>query len=687
MNESIKVPLNLFIVWHPQFKEGINFANALYTNYTRNVCEPLSRGIGIPVYFRSNYVELNCDNCIKYTGAQRTAIVLLIDTNMLLSKEWHRYIDNIVDQSNLHTNVNIYPVALTGSAFKMSEKINKINFIRLYEQEDDTNKISDLIYKLTHELCRLLYGMKRISEISREEYSPSPIKLFISHAKEDGKYLAKSIHDYVKSKTPLDTFFDAYDISFGYDFPKEIEAHIENSVLLIIHSDKYSSREWCRREVILAKKYSRPIIVINTLNVGEDRSFPYMSNVKCIRLISIENEYIYTKLLTSILLETLRFKYQELFIQFVIKKFNITSNINSILSYPPELISLLYLQEKNNGFIVYPDPPLSDEETEILKMYNNKLQIITPLLLPSISKKAISMNSEFKILDKFKVGISISENPDIESCGFENVHLQDISIEIARYLLVSGALLVYGGDINYDKRYNFINILVELVNNHNKDYKDIKSIIHNYVPYPLYNSIDKEMETCLLDVCNFIKIPKLEIECNNILSLPYKEKYILAKNLTNMRNLINNDVDARIVIGGKTKNYMGIYPGLIEEVYIALKTKKPVFLIGAFGGAARTIIKCIEGTIPNELTESYQLSDLDYREFYQYYNSIAKVQGFDPIDYAYIVHFFKTLNIKSLNNGLTNKENESLFTSNNITEIIILVLKGLINIKHKEDSL
>ncbi len=37
--------------------------------------------------------------------------------------------------------------------------------------------------------------------------SPPPLKLFISHAKEDGVVVAKKLSDYMQSQSPVKTFF------------------------------------------------------------------------------------------------------------------------------------------------------------------------------------------------------------------------------------------------------------------------------------------------------------------------------------------------------------------------------------------------------------------------------------------------------------------------------------------------
>ncbi len=673
---GIKTPLNVYVFWHPDFKDGINYANEIYTSFSRDVNEPLSRGLGIPVFFRS------IDGCriIDYSVAQKIVIILLIETQMVISSEWRKCVDELVKVSDANSNIIIYPVAIMETAFKVSSSIKESNFIRLYEQTDENFKIPFLIYRITHELCRLLYGLKRVSEVTSTEYSPAPIRLFISHAKEDGALFAKSIHDYVESNTALDTFFDAFDIASGYKFQREIEANIENSVLLVIHSDKYSTREWCRREIVHAKKSNRPILVVNMLNNGEDRVFPYMANVKSIRVIPTYNEKMYINIISCTLMETLRFKYQALNLEYVMIKFGVAVENSDILAYPPELLSLVNRSRKSNDLIIYPDPPLSDEEVEILKSYDSNLNFITPTIMPLLLNIK-DEKFENKFLSDYKIGISISESPDISNYGLEFIHMQDVMVEIARYLLVSGASLAYGGDVNYNNKYNFVKLLIDLVSNHNREQKEIQQIIYNYVSYPLYKSIDIETKAKLMDVCNFIEIPYLTKYGDNSNDLPLVSKYIYARNLTNMRQTMNTDITARIIIGGKTSGYNGMYPGLVEEAYLALQSNKPVYLLGAFGGAASAIIQCLKGQVPKELTTEYQLSTGDYKVFYHFYNEEAKKEGIDLIDYTQISDFFKSKGVDGLNNGLCPEENEVLFTTNNFIEAITLILKGLFRTK------
>ena len=85
------------------------------------------------------------------------------------------------------------------------------------------------------------------------------MRLFISHAKQDGLTLAEEFKATLESM-PASRFFDSVDIAPGYDFASEIVEGVKDSILLAILSDAYSSRPWCRREVLTAKRFQRPMV-------------------------------------------------------------------------------------------------------------------------------------------------------------------------------------------------------------------------------------------------------------------------------------------------------------------------------------------------------------------------------------------------------------------------------------------
>jgi hypothetical protein len=395
------------------------------------------------------------------------------------------------------------------------------------------------------------------------------------------------------------------------------------------------------------------------LKEKEDRSFPYMANVPVIRINDCRDSF-YT-IIKSLLLESLRAYYQKEFIDYFMENFAKDKNFTP-LSFLPELLTLSNKKGKEN--FIYPDPPIGKEELDILTTlkadnYN------TPLTY-------INKNSSLKDL---KVAISISESQDIYDCGLSLIHLRDLLVELARYLLASDINLIYGGSLAYNGDFNFAEILVNLARTYNDDYTSNKKII-NYTE----RTIDDDLRTNCMDSVDFKDIKP--DDCFDLTNDDEKYKtYVSVETLSKMRIEMNKASSIRIVAGGKSKGFSGKYAGILEETYLALKDNKPVFLIGAFGGATKKIIDTLKGKKPEEFTLNYHLnSNCKFRCLYEYYkgNNLEK-----NIDYDDVVEFLNKKGISGLNNGLNEEENQRLFESKNIYEIIYYILKGLESIAKK----
>jgi len=667
-------PLTLYVLWHPKFEEGYLYAIEIYTKFTHDIDNPAARGISIPVLFPSQ--EKNFEHRIKigFDNSEKIVIVLLIEENMLLDEDWRKYVQILKNQCEANKNYTIYPVAISETALNFPY-INSKHYVRLYEIEQFINKKEHLIFILAHELCRFLYGIERIADID-EMPSPPPIKLFLSHAKQDGVDYAKQIKQYIDSDTPLDDFFDTQDIAPSYEFAKEIEQAIPNCMLFVIHTDKYSSREWCRKEILIAKDNSIPIIVLDCLNYYEQRSFPYMANVQTIRFK--EDTPNFKDIITIALLEVLRHKYQSIFSKYILDTYNLKINDKNVLSYPPELFSLVQSIDPRDNLVIYPDPPLGIEELALLKKYNDQINYITPTLIHSIDIKSRTFNNQPLI--GMKVGISISEINEENLLGLNMLHMRDMMVEIARYLLVMGVNLSYGGDIRYRDRddFNFVEILSCLVENHNKEHVQINQRVTNYVANYLHKDVTEKIQADLFKIVKFKFISPLDsISYNNISDVKYI-RYSKARDLSNMRQQMNADINARIAIGGKKFGFEGILPGILEEVILAMGSKKPVYLVGAYGGITSEIIKCLIGEKSDVISEDYQFSHDEYGKFNIYYNKMLLNEGGKSVNYRDIANFLQNKGINSLNNELNEEENKLLFYSSNTTEIISLILKGLL---------
>jgi hypothetical protein len=384
-----KAQLHIYLVWHPKYKSGQKIANKLYSHYNRNVEEALSRGIGIPVFYRSVTYENELPKKIELKEAERNAIVLLVDTHAI--NNWKDYAKKLQQQLDDAGDGNrLFPVSISSNFPNIGNSLAKSNFVRLHDLKRFSEKVNQLLFQLTHELCRMLYGKPRLSEATKKQLSNEPVTLFISHAKKDGTSIANKIKAVADSNTSMKTFFDTIDIAPGHRFKNELEGNIESAALLAIQTDSYSSREWCRWEVLKAKKENRPLIVINAVKEGEERSFPYLGNVPTIRWKTGPNKEKFIKrILDFTLYEVLRFIYTYKLLGDLKGLTKLTGTRKpKILASPPELLTLLEKateSETKGNIVIYPDPPLTSEELELLIDATDDFEFLTPTILAAYS--------------------------------------------------------------------------------------------------------------------------------------------------------------------------------------------------------------------------------------------------------------------------------------------------------------
>jgi len=128
--------------------------------------------------------------------------------------------------------------------------------------------------------------------------------------------------------------------------------------------------------------------------------------------------------------------------------------------------------------------------------------------------------------------------------------------------------------------------------------------------------------------------------------------------------------------GGRHSIYKGKMPGVLEEILIAAELKKPLFLLGGFGGVTSNVCRMIEEeNIPEELTESWQISNnLGYIDLIEY---TLQINSAFKIDYTPIK---ENLTWNNLNNGLSQEENIKLFKTPFVNEALYYIFKGLNNL-------
>lgn len=640
--DDFKTPLAIVVAYDKQFTGGLSIYEDLYHLLCRNANEPLVDGLDIPVYFQTNQEDGNIYDVRKAVNADKVVVLLLVDLCMFNSSAWANYINELVNDEK-NGVVKVLPVALCQYAFGINHELGKQQYIRL-KNFNIRDCWKEFLIRFYDDLIRTLCK------------SEEKLQIFISHTKKDedrmGIEKANELKAYLRADTKLNSFYDANDILDGYSFGDQITENLKKSLLIILETSTYSDREWCRIEAIVGKENYVPTVVVSLFNGMIPRTFPYLGNTPKIRFDANWDEVI------CLLLRTALDKYYE---ERYLENF---SHANSkVIPMMPEFINIGKVDGVNQ--ILYPEPPLGNEELEVVKRQFPTITFNTPSQIFAASR----------FLEGKNVAISISESPDSSSLGIGKAMFEDLSVELARHLLVSGAHLVYGGDLRPGGFTELFKDLAYQYGIYEKD-KTLKNYFTNYLAWPIYIGMtpatQAEYKSCRVH-CQKAAIPDtIPVALRDLMVPPttVENMYYWAESLRAMRQEMESHIDARIILGGRITGFKGYMPGLYEEATYAAKANHPLFLLGGFGGASARLIQLIKGETSSEELFAECCSNHSYQDFVSYLDKEKEEMNFKALDVF-------SNNMDVLKNGLSKEDNERLFVTTNVTEIIALVLKGL----------
>ncbi len=668
MSTRYQPPLAVHFVWHPSDNDLVDpILEDVSTHLSRNVDRPFSRNLNIPLFLYSSNSPAIVPSDFPQELAAQNVLFVFTSINTRGHDSWNDYIQSLPCTGSLRA----VPVALSHEGLGHGEEgcLKSLNFIRAYEWPNESMP-QYAILAMAHEIYR--HGFVEIKE--GDKGKSSSIKIFLSHAKsgDTGRLHAEAIKAFIDN-TNISHFFDATGISPGFKFDDEIIKHIKESTVVAICSDAYSSRYWCQREILSAKELHRPMIAVDCLEDYEDRIFPAGSNVPCVHVTPASpfSESDILRVLSATILETIRHHYALKSLAHYQARGWI-SNDCALVSRPPEIRQLLAL--KAEGIIkkiCYPEPPIYSEEAD----WHRQLEIDT--FTPLWSK------SEDLSLSGLRVGISIS---DVPSDGFIENHLPTsqstrLAQDLARHLLARSATLIYGGDLRKD---GFTEFILDEAGSLKSRLNTDEIHVENHLAWPIYKA-NREMtawrsnyravmETVEIDIPDDIAS---DVDKENFLppSTP-QNKYYWSRCLTEMRLKSIDSSHARICAGGKLFGYNGKMPGVLEEILIAIDKKKPIYLLGAFGGIVGEVCKALRGEpYPDKLAEAWQIT---HNAGYVDLQAIARAHGMHA-QYEQDKTVFTGIDIPTLseNAGLDEKTYFRLMETPFMDECIHLIMLGL----------
>lgn len=280
--------LDVFVVWHPDDPLGA----VVYEWLTRHFHSPAFAGLAggaVEVYGRSlGWLgpgsaprPLGVDEHLagELPCAQFNAIIPILSAPMARSyrdnSSWTVYIDKflMLDKTK---GVGVYPLRAPDAYLDGSGLAGAFSAIQALPTG---SSVSAAV--LGREVSQAI-----AQRVATEEGLSERVRVFVSHTKhdsleeadQDGPALFEAVRDVIAG-TRLATFFDAQDLQTGVEWERELDANAANCALLMVRTDKYSSREWTQREVLMAKRHDLPIVGLYAFTAGEERGSFLMDHV------------------------------------------------------------------------------------------------------------------------------------------------------------------------------------------------------------------------------------------------------------------------------------------------------------------------------------------------------------------------------------------------------------------------
>lgn len=284
--------LEVYVIWHPQDRRGTTIAQEIIEHFHGTAFTGLIGG-AVEVYLRSEpwATGINAPRPVPIgrhqqpngvAPSQYTVLVPLFGTELAAeiednNSDWHRYLAGLVeDQTRSSDRVAWFPYRMDASATDqttLGRMLGHLQCIAPAISDESADSLGNARCRdLAQGITQFISGENRLIA-------------FISHTKRssvsdtaDVRALISLVRQVI-SETRLREFFDASDLQPGQVWDQELERNASNSALLALRTDLYPSREWCQREMLLAKRHGMPVITLDAIGEGEERGSFLMDHV------------------------------------------------------------------------------------------------------------------------------------------------------------------------------------------------------------------------------------------------------------------------------------------------------------------------------------------------------------------------------------------------------------------------
>jgi len=291
------------------------------------------------------------------------------------------------------------------------------------------------------------------------------------------------------------------------------------------------------------------------------------------------------------------------------------------------------------------------------------------------------------------INLSISESEDSPLRGFPTSQVNRTALQVVAALFGQGASVIFGHDWREDgimeAVYGFARqVQAPIPLSSREAAADAQPLLWNLLPWPekpYLTERDLEGLSATLRV-ELAGLPEelraVDGEARRVGPTNPLYQYVRARGLTYLRHRLNMVSDVRFCLGGAASGYTGRYPGVIEEAFLAVRDKKPLYLAGFLGGATKQVVDAIEG---KQMTDAF-CGPTPIQGLYEarvVRESDGTTRDDRVIDRVTVWKTFAGAGRETIAaaNRLTIEENDELFHTPVVDRAIELVLTGMSRLK------
>lgn len=400
------LPVVIYVVWYPETgydEKNKKLAEAITTHFDTGDDAQDALGSRTPVRVRSDTWDGSGGGPprpIDFTAAQLNAVVVLSSSELVdaFKGNWRAFIETLAAERATRPDRTLV-LSFRAPDIKRLPGFEAVQHV---STDDWPGTAAEEPWRVRLLLFIVNFIGRHLKAVAKVRLDGGDIdaaiidreRLFLSHARADGDDVARAIEKHLAlNRYRVETFVDVTDLPAGTRFEPQFDAEIARSAMVVIRTDRYASRPWCRWEVLRGKHHRRPLLIVDVGERGEPRIFPYAGNVPSIRAAAVrpagstklvvechEIERIVLAMMSEVLRMLLWQTRAEVLVQRAKEAGHRDVVRRRIVYLPrvPELVDVAQLRIAilRSLTVVYPDPPLDQHEKPLIAAVSGTMRFL-----------------------------------------------------------------------------------------------------------------------------------------------------------------------------------------------------------------------------------------------------------------------------------------------------------------------